>query len=172
MPIKISELTDAKTSEVVEDSPVDQARKDSRPTPDLSTCAKKSKTQTKSDPSADRKFNVVVFGVAECKSETTHVEHLANDSSSILGIFQKLNSNLNESTIHDCFCLGRYNQSHKWPGPILVKLNRSIGVANTLSNRSLCPENITVKPDLTSKEREIVSILLKKVVSDSVRCKS
>lgn len=53
-----------------------------------------SKTQIITEPSTDRKFNVVVFGVPECKSETTRLECLVKDSSSVISIFQKINSKL------------------------------------------------------------------------------
>lgn len=90
------------------------------------------------------------------------MECQVKDSSSAITIFQKLNSYLNQSAIRDCFCLGRYNKSHDCPGPILVKLNRSTDIANILSNRSSFPENITIKPDLSPKEREIDALLMKK----------
>ena len=44
----------------------------------------------------------------------------------------------------------------------MVKLNRTIDVANILSNKSSYPENITIKPDLSTKEREIDKLLMKK----------
>ena len=135
---------------------------------------KLSKTQIIPEPSTDRKFNVVVFGVPECKSETTRLERLAKDSSNVISIFQKINSNLNESAIHDCFRLGRYNQSRDRSRPILVKLNRTIDVANILSNKSSCPENISIKPDLSPREREIDALLMKKrwsLIQSGVDCK-
>ena len=90
------------------------------------------------------------------------MERLAKDSSSVISIFQKINSNLNESAVRDCFRLGRFNQSRDRSRPILVKLNRTIDVANILSNKSSYPENITIKPDLSPKEREIDKLLMKK----------
>jgi len=110
---QISELVGSRSSRITEAStPVAKANECMETSNDLPASNKKSlKTQIISEASNDRKFNVIVFGVPECKSETTRLEHLAKDSSSVISIFQKINSNLNESAVRDCFRLGRFNQS-------------------------------------------------------------
>ena len=122
---QISEFVSSKSPNVAKASTsVAQASECMETSSDIPTSNKRpSKSQIMSEPSTDCKSNVVVFGIPECKPEIMRLERLAKDSASVTTIFQKINFNLNESVIHDCFCLGHYNQSREQFRPILVKFN-------------------------------------------------
>ena len=108
----------------------------------------------------DRKYNMVVFGIAEPPSESSPFARTAKDTENITKLFEKINSDFCSATLRDCFRLGHYKKDQTRPQPILVKLNRTVDVANILSNRAKYPNEINIKPDLTKEERSCESKLL------------
>ena len=108
----------------------------------------------------DRKFNVVVFGIAEPPSESSPFTRTTKDTENIIRLFEKINPDFSSATLHDCFRLGRYKKDQSRPRPILAKLNRTVDVASILSDRAKYPNGINIKPDLTKEERSCESKLL------------
>lgn len=108
-----------------------------------------------------RKFNVVVYGVHECKEGLHYNQRLMSDMnniSSLLSTNPKLN--VPTSSIKDCHRLGKYVSTSDRPRPILVRLNSCPVVMSILANRSSFAP-FTVKQDLTPQERTREKILLK-----------
>ena len=72
-----------------------------------------------------------------------------------------LNSGTHESSLRDCFRLGKYKKDSQQSRPILAKFNRPTDVLTLLSLRASLPKGITCKPDLSRQERQAEAILLK-----------
>lgn len=108
----------------------------------------------------DRKYNVVVFGITEPPSGSSLFARAAKDTDNVTKLFETINPDFCSTTLRDCFRLGRYKKDQTRPRPILVKLNRTVDVANILSNRDKYPNEINIKPDLTKEERSCESKLL------------
>ena len=109
----------------------------------------------------DRKFNIVISGIPQCDSGSPRLTWLAQDSSNVTSILYKIDPTLSESTVRDCYRLGKYKQNHSRPRLTLVKLSRTIDVINVLSKKDAYPSGIIIKPDLPPEERAIESELLK-----------
>lgn len=108
----------------------------------------------------ERKFNLVIHGIAECPKATSRSERQKSDLASCLAIVSKVNADINSHSIRDCLRLGRYNQESSRPRSMLLKLNRSFDVSNVLANRVKTPPGITIKADQTKEERQRESLLL------------
>lgn len=57
-------------------------------------------------------------------------------------LFEKINPDFCSATLRDCFRLGGYKKDQTRPRPILAKLNRTVDVANILSNGAKYPNEI------------------------------
>ena len=57
---------------------------------------------------ADRKFNLVVYGISECPSGMSRPERVKRDLDLNIPILTKLNPEINPLSIQDCFRLGKY----------------------------------------------------------------
>ena len=108
----------------------------------------------------ERKFNLVIYGIAECPKETPRHDRQKSDLTNCLSVVSKLNTEIDSHSIQDCLRLGKYQKQLTRPRPILLKLNRSIDVTTTLTNRGQAPQGITIKPDQTKEERQRESLLL------------
>ena len=108
----------------------------------------------------DRKFNLVIYGIAELPPGTSRHERVTKDTEEVTNIFEKITPSFSGSTLRDCHRLGHYKRDHSRPRPILAKLNRVLDVANILSNNSSYPSTISIKPDLSPEERSCESKLL------------
>ena len=64
-------------------------------------------------------------------------------------------------SIRDLHQLGKYQEQHRRPRPILITFNRAIDVSLLLSKTSSLPNGIWIKPDMTREERLIKLILQK-----------
>ena len=102
-----------------------------------------------------------MYGLEENPSNTTRQDRLQLDVKSIISTFSKLENPINENSIKDCYRLGKYNAQASHPRPVLVKFLRYTDASNILSNKSKLSKPVFVKPDLTSEERAIESLLLK-----------
>ena len=109
----------------------------------------------------DRKLNVVVYGLKENPSNTNRQERLQMDVKNVISFFSKLESPVSESSIKDCYRLGKYSAEANRPRPILVKFLRYTDVSNILYSKSKLSKPVYVKPDLSAEEREMESLLLK-----------
>ena len=113
---------------------------------------------------ADRKFNLVVYGVREQpKGSQRHIRS-AQDEETITLILSCVHSPITEYSVSDCFRLGKYSEN--WCRPVLTTLSRSNDVISVLANRlhlshSSQYPHLSIKPDLTPEARKVESILLK-----------
>ena len=108
-----------------------------------------------------RKFNIVIFGIGECRQGAKRPERLAFDLSMVESVLVDIDGSLKSSSIKDCYRLGRYRADQEKPRPILVKLVRIEEVSKVLANRWAVKSPIVVKPDMTRDERIRESTLLK-----------
>ena len=117
--------------------------------------------QKNTDVSNDRKFNLVIYGIPECSSSSKRFERLQLDQRNVLKELSNLDDSINSSCIKDTFRLGKYNKDSNRSRPILVKLLRSSDVQCILSKRSSLKSSISIKPDMTTKERDNEKVVLK-----------
>ena len=110
---------------------------------------------------ADRKFNAVLYGIPECLKGTKKYDQAKQDLANVISAVSHVDHEITSQNIRNCFCLGKYKVSAKWPRPILSKLRRAIDVISLLSNRSFLPNNISIKPDMLQAKRTIESLLMK-----------
>lgn len=110
---------------------------------------------------ADRKFNVVVYGIEECPNNTTRSDRIQSDLSKVVKTFSDLDDSIETNSIKDHFRLGKYQSNRQRPRPILVKFLRSSDALSILSKKKELQSSITIKPDMTKQERQIEQLLLK-----------
>ena len=116
---------------------------------------------TSEQTTAEKKFNVIVYGIAESPSSTTRSERIQNDLSKVVELFSKIDCNVGTNAIKDHFRLGKYQSNHQRPRPILVKFLRSSDALNILLKKRDLQTPITIKPDMTKQERLTEQLLLK-----------
>ena len=89
----------------------------------------------------ERKFNVVIYDVAECPNVTARPERQKCDLANCLIIVSKLNAEIDSHSIRHCICLGNYKKLSQTscPRPLLLKLNHSVDVTTILANRAGAP---------------------------------
>ena len=107
---------------------------------------------------ANRKYNIVIYGVDENPECTSRHLRLSKYMESVTSTLQSLDPKVTEHSICDSFRLGKYDSTrHR---PLLVKL---ASVSNILANRAKLASTpgITIRPDLTTQERATKSLLLK-----------
>ena len=107
-----------------------------------------------------RKFNVVLFGIAECSKGTKKFERDNLDLNKATAILTEVDNSVQPFSIRDTVRLGKYNPTGR-PRPVLVTLNRSSDVASLLSKRAQVKSPYVIKPDLSREARTIESHLLK-----------
>ena len=134
----------------------------SQSTRSLSEPPTRSKPHLSSDSSnANRKYNVVIYGVNENPERTSRHLRLSKDVESVTSTLQSLDLKDTEHCIRDCIRLGKYDSTrHR---PLLVKLASTCMVSTILANRAKLASTpgITIRPDLTKQERATESLLLK-----------
>ena len=57
-------------------------------------------------------INVVLYGVDECPSGTSHSARLAADLESVVSVCATIDSTFQAQALKDCFRLGKYNPAH------------------------------------------------------------
>ena len=110
--------------------------------------------------SADRKFNVVVSGIPECRAGLSPRQRWISDVNQISALFSKSSLAIQSSSILDCHRLGKFSPTQTRPRQILVHFNSCTVVMNILSNRSSFSPYL-VKPDLSPEECATDRILMK-----------
>ncbi len=110
--------------------------------------------------SDDRKFNVVIFGVPECKSDLPRKLRLLSDLNEVSTLFQNSSPPTSPSSIVDCLRLGKFSSDRPRPRPILVQFNSLSVVIEILRHRSLFNPYI-IKQDLPPELRASEQLLLK-----------
>ena len=59
----------------------------------------------------ERKFNLVIHGIAECPKATPRSERQKSGLASCLTVVSKLNADIDTHSFRDCLCLGNYKES-------------------------------------------------------------
>ena len=112
--------------------------------------------------SSDGKYSIVVSGIAERPHGTSWVVRTRLDFDSISCQLTGLTGDDRFSTsIWDCRCLGKYNQSSSHPRPILVTLNSTVAVSSVLLLCSSLNSPVSIRPDLTPSDRLSRGLLLR-----------
>ena len=110
---------------------------------------------------SDRKFNVVIYGVAESTKGTFRNTRKVEDTQKVEDVISSLKCQVGPNSIRDCIRLGKYNHMAPRPRPMLVNLNRVTDVRNVLSQVRTLPKPYVIKPDLPYEKRRIDKILLR-----------
>jgi len=97
----------------------------------------------------------LLFGLKECTKDTNRSDRTKQKLDQITNIFRSIEKNLGPQSIRDSFRLGKYDEKYSRPRPTLVKLNRSYDVSYLLSARNVLPKGLTLKQDLSPREREL-----------------
>ena len=100
----------------------------------------------------DRKYNVVLFGVEECKKGTSRSVRLQSDLENAVSVLSSITPSVQCESVKDLFHLGKFDSSSQHSRPILVKLIRSADVSNILANRGSLSPPFVIKPDRSSDE--------------------
>jgi len=111
---------------------------------------------------ADRKSNLVIYGISECPNGTSRPDRVKHDMDKSVSILSKVNNDINSNSVRDCLRLGRYKKDQNRPRPLLLKLNRVVDVISVLSNLGANQDkSISIKPDMTPEEKQKEALLLK-----------
>ena len=79
------------------------------------------------------KYNVLVYGLEECKEETPRPRRQCEDMDKVVGSLRGFDKSLSSTSIKDHFRLEKYTKESKKPRPILVKFMRSDDVFRVLT---------------------------------------
>ena len=109
---------------------------------------------------AEKKFNIVVYGIPECPQNTNRQIRAKKEVDNVIEALSKTDTNILSSDIKDLHQLGKYDHKRERPRPLLVKLLRSNMVLNILSSKSKLEAPIYIKPDMTLHERQKEKLLL------------
>ena len=112
----------------------------------------------------DRKYNIVLYGINESPEGTRRHDRDTNDYQSVVDVVRATDSSLGHNSVRDCFRLGRYSKANN--RPILVKFACARSVTSVLSNRKNLSKSqkyskVSIKKDMSKKERQEESLLLK-----------
>ena len=99
----------------------------------------------------DRRYNVVLYGVEECPSGSSHFARLSSDLASVVSVFSALDSTIQSHSIKECYRLGSFNPKHGIikPRPLLVRFVTMADVNCILSKMRNLSKPHYVKPDMT-----------------------
>ena len=111
--------------------------------------------------SPDHRFNLIIQGIPECPPNMKRFERFQSDQQNVLKELSNLDSLINSGCVKDTFRLGKYKKDSDRPRPILAKFLHSCDVQSILSKRGSLKAPISIKPDMTVKERDNEKILLK-----------
>ena len=109
----------------------------------------------------DKKINVVLYGVEECRAGLSRAARLESDLSSVVNIFSGLDSTIQHQSIKDCYRLGKFSRDAARPRPILVKFVRIADVAKIISKKKNLSTPLSVKPDMSHAQRLQESLLMR-----------
>ena len=123
---------------------------------------------------SDKRYNVIVFGVEECKKGTSRSDRMQSDLESVVSVLTQIVPTIQSQSIKDSYRLGKFNPSSKRPRPILIKMIQTADVSSILANKRFLMPPLSIKPDLSPEQRLRESILLKerwKLIQDGTERK-
>ena len=106
-------------------------------------------------------LSIVIYGINESLSKTPRVTRQKHDLDAALIILSNVDSTLSRSFVQDLHHLGKFNATNPRPLALLVKILHTFDVKSILSNGSLAPKDIIIKPYLSREEKEIESVYLR-----------
>ena len=111
----------------------------------------------------DRRYNVVLYGVEECPSGSSHFSRLSSDLASVVSVFSALDNTIQSHSIKECHRPGRFNPNNgiNKHRPLLVRFVRMADVNCILSKRRNLSKPHFVKPDITQEQRKLEAVLLR-----------
>ena len=110
---------------------------------------------------AERKFNVVVYGIPECPQKTNRQLRTKQDLENVIDAMSKADNEIESNDIKDLYRLGKYDHKSQRPRPLLIKFLRSNVALDILSSKNKLEAPVYIKPDLTPFERQKERLLLK-----------
>ena len=111
--------------------------------------------------SPERKFNILLYVLAELPNSSYRFLRQQGDLGSIASIFSGIVPSFESKAIRHHYHLGKFHQESTSPRPILVKLNRTSEVASLLFKRNLLKSPYFIKPDCTPPKGHMEAALLK-----------
>ena len=108
----------------------------------------------------DRKFNVILYGVAECPSGSSRSSRLESDLVSAVSVLSSVESTIQSQSIKDCFRLGKYVPNPTHPRPILITMIRASDASKILPKKHLLAKPHFIKQDMPREQRMIEAVLL------------
>lgn len=108
----------------------------------------------------DSKYNVVLYGVEECRSGLSRSARFESDLSSVIDIFSALDSSIQPQSIRDCYRLGKFSPGGSRPRPILIKFVRMADVTRLFTKKRNLSNPFSIKPDMSRAQRQQESILM------------
>ena len=124
-------------------------------------------------PTADRIQNFVFFGIRESPPGTPHQEKMEHDYNSVFAtIDPMIISGHLHAFIHVCSHLSKYDASSQCPRPVLVEFNNLSNIKAIFYNIQSLPaeSSVTVRRDMSKKEQQTNSILLKECYRLVTKC--
>ena len=117
----------------------------------------KAATASKNPNVADRRYNIVIYGIEESSSNISRINRSQSKLEKIVSVLPSVNP----TSIKDFHRLGKFKKNQDRPRPIIVKFLRILDAAAVLSNLDKISPPFSVKPDMTPEQRSIESKLLK-----------
>ena len=108
----------------------------------------------------ESKYNLVLFGVEECRPGLPRSARFESDLTSVVRVFSALDSSIQSQSVRDCYRLGKFNRGASRPRPILVKFVRAADASKIFTRKKSLSSPFFVKPDLTPAERVLHSTLM------------
>ena len=108
----------------------------------------------------ESKFNVVLYGVEECRSGLPRSARFESDLNSVVSVFSALDSSIQSQSVRDCYRLGKFFPGASRPRPLLVKFVRAADASKIFARKKSLSSPFFVKLDLSPAERVQHSALM------------
>ena len=110
---------------------------------------------------SDRKYNLVVSGIAECDSGVGRMSRQIEDLKRVSETLSTVVESISKSCIKDTRRLGKYSPTSSRPRPLLVTMLRACDVTAVLANKSQLDNTIRIRRDLPRVVRAKQAVLMK-----------
>ena len=99
---------------------------------------------------ADKRYNVVVYGLEESPKDTPRANRLKHDLEKLLNVLSGIDASLTATSIQDFHRLGKFKPNNTRLRPLLVKFLRTFEASLVLSKKdSLASSQVSTKRDVT-----------------------
>ena len=110
---------------------------------------------------ADRKYNIILYGVDKCPPGSSRASRLESDLSNAASVLSSVENTIRSQSVKDCYRLGKFSSSSTHPRPILIKMIRASDVAKVMSKKHLLTRPHFLKQDMSREHRAVEAVLLK-----------